>query len=47
MIWLKDLEDKIIKNATLSSPAKLAILRRLVDMEAQMIVSKTEEDFQH
>ena len=44
-IWLKDLEDKILRNTTLSSPAKLAILRRLVNMEAQTIVSKTEEDF--
>ena len=26
MIWLKNLEDKILKNTTLSSPAKLAIL---------------------
>ena len=26
MIWLKDLEDKILKNTTLSLPTKLAIL---------------------
>ena len=26
MIWLKDLKDKILKNTTLSLPAKLAIL---------------------
>ena len=45
MIWLKNLEDKILKNTTLSLPSKLAILWRLVDMEAQTIVSKTEEDF--
>ena len=26
MIWLKDLEDKILKNISLTTPAKLAIL---------------------
>ena len=46
MIWLKDLKDKIIKNTTLTAPAKLAILWRLVDMEAQSIVSKVEDDFE-
>ena len=45
MIWFEDFEDKIIKNVTLSSPAKLNTLRRLVNMKAQTIVSKTEEDF--
>jgi len=43
---LKDLKDKIIKNATLSAQAKLAILRRLVNMESQLIVSKVEDDFE-
>ena len=45
MIWLKDLKDKILKNTTLTAPAKLAILQRLVDMKAQLIVSKIEDDF--
>ena len=45
MIWLKDYEDKIIKNVTLSAPAKLAILRRFVNYEAQMILSTVEHDY--
>ena len=44
MIWLKDLEDKILKNFVLTAPAKLAILQRLVNMEAQSIASKVESD---
>ena len=47
MIWLKDYEDKIIKNVTLSAPAKLAILRRLVDFEAQTILSTVENDYKN
>ena len=34
MIWIKDLEDKVLKDEILKTPAKLAILRRLVDFEA-------------
>ena len=46
MIWLKDFEDKILKNVTLIAPAKLAILRRLVDFEAQTILSTVENDYE-
>ena len=45
MIWQKDFEDKILKNTTLTTPEKLAILQRLVDMEAQTIVSKVIDKF--
>ena len=34
MVWLKDFEDKVLKNEILKAPGKLAILRRLVDFEA-------------
>ena len=47
MIWLKDLGDKILKNAVLTEPEKLAILRRLVDMEAQTILSNVENDYKN
>ena len=47
MIWLKDLEDKVLKNEILKSPAKLAILRRLVDFEAQTILSSVENDYKN
>ena len=39
MIWCKDLEDKVLKNEVLKAPGKLAILRCLVDMKAQTILS--------
>ena len=45
MILLKDFEDKIFENTTFTAPEKLAILRCLVDMEAQTIVSKVEAEF--
>ena len=45
MIWLKDYEDKILANEVLRAPAKLAMLRRLVDEEAQTILSKVEKDY--
>ena len=47
MIWLKDLEDKVIKNIVLSVAGKLAILRRLVDFEAQTILSIVENDYKN
>ena len=33
MVWLKDPEDKVLKNVVLSAPGTLAILRSLVDFE--------------
>ena len=36
----------ILKNTALTAPAKLAILQRLVNMEARLIVSKVEDDFE-
>ena len=45
MIWLKNFEDKILNNEVLKAPAKLAIMRRLVDEEAQTILSKVENDY--
>jgi len=45
MFWLKDYEDKILANEVLRAPAKLAMLRRLVDGEAQTILSKVEKDY--
>ena len=47
MIRLKDFEHKILKNTTLNAPEKLAILQRLVDMDAQIIVSKVEDEFEN
>ena len=47
MIWLKDLEDKILNNDVLRAPAKLAIVRRLVDFEAQTILSTVENDYKN
>ena len=47
MIWLKDLEDKVLKNEILKAPAKLAILRRLVDFKAQTILSTVENDYKN
>ena len=43
MIWLKDFKDKILNSTALTVPAKIVILQRLVDMEAQTIVSKVED----
>ena len=45
MIWCKDLEDKVLKNEVLKAPGKLAILRRLVDFEAQTILSNVENNY--
>ena len=47
MIWCKDLEDKVLKNVVLSAPTKLAILRRLVDFEAQTILSSVENNYKN
>ena len=47
MIWIKDLEDKVLKNEILKAPAKLAILRRLVDFETQTILSTVEKDYKN
>ena len=45
MIWLKDYEDKIFNNVSLSAPAKLGFLRRLVAFKAQSILSQVELDY--
>ena len=45
MIWLKDYKDKIFNNISLSAPAKLGFLRRLVTFEAQIILSQVEYDY--
>ena len=47
MLWLKDYKDKILNNEVLKAPGKLAILRRLVDEEAQTILSTVENDYKH
>ena len=45
MMYLKNYEDKIYKNAVLTAPEKLAILKRIVDKEVQTIVSEVESDY--
>jgi len=45
MDWLTDYEDKIFANEVLRAPAKLSQLRRLVDGQAQTILSKVEKDY--
>ena len=45
MMYLKNYEDKIYKNAVLTAPEKFAILKRIVDKEAQTIVSEVESDY--
>ena len=45
MDWLSDYEDKIFTNEVLKAPAKLSMMRRLVDGEAQTILSKVEKDY--
>ena len=47
MIWLKDFEDKIFKNISLSAPAKLAFLRRLIAYEAQTILSQLNNTIEY
>ena len=47
MIWLKDLEDKVLKNEILKAPTKLAILQLLVAFEAQTILSTVENDYKN
>ena len=47
MIWLKDLEDKVLKNEVLKAPGRLVILRRLVNFEAQTILSNVENDYKN
>lgn len=42
MIYLKDFDDKIRKITALTAPEKLDILRPLVNMEEQKIVSRVE-----
>ena len=44
MMYLKNFEDKIYKNIKLTAPEKFAILKRIVDKEAQTIVSEVESD---
>ena len=46
MTWLKDLENKELKNEVLKA-GKLAILRRLVNFEAQTILSNVENDYRN
>ena len=45
MMYLKNFEDKIYKNIKLTAPEKFAILKRIVDKEAQTIVSEVESDY--
>ena len=45
MMYLKNYEDKIYKNAVLTRLEKLAILKRIVDKDAQTIVSEVESDY--
>ena len=45
MIYLKNFEDKILKNTVLTAPEKFAILKRIVDKEVQTIVSDVEDNF--
>ena len=45
MMYLKNFEDKIYKNALLTSPEKFTILKQIVDKEAQTIVSEVESDY--
>ena len=47
MVWLKDLEDKVLKNKILKAPGKLAIIRCLVEFEAQTILSTVENDYKN
>ena len=47
MIWIKDLEDKVLKNEVFKAPGKLAILRCLVDFEAQTILSTVENNYKN
>jgi len=47
IIWIKDLEDNVLKNELLKAPAKLAILWRLVDFEAQTILSTVENNYKN
>ena len=44
-MYLKNYEDKIYKNAVLTPLEKLAILKRIVDKEAQTIVSEVKSDY--
>ena len=46
MMYLKNFEDKIYKNAVLTAQEKFAILKRIVDKEAQTIVSEVENDYE-
>ena len=45
MIYLKNYKNEIIKNTVLTTPEKLAIRRKIVNMEAQVIVSGVEAKF--
>ena len=44
MLWIKNYNDKI--NVTLTPAARLTFLRRIVDKEAQTIVSNVEAAFE-
>ena len=39
IMYQKNYEDKMYKNTVLSAPEKLAVLKRIVDKEAQIIVT--------
>ena len=48
MLWIKNFHDKIDNNAsTLTPAARLTFLRRIVDKEAQTIVSNVETAFEN
>ena len=47
ILWCKDLEDKVLKNEVLTEPGKLAILQRLVDFEAQEILSTVKNNYKN
>ena len=47
MIWCKAIEDKVLKNEVLNALGKLVILQRLVDMEAQTILSYVENYYKN
>ena len=45
MIYLKNYNDKIYSNVPLTPLEKLAFLKRIIDKEAQTIVSNVEANF--
>ena len=45
MIYLKNYDDKIYNNVSLTPLKKLAFLKRIIDKEVQTIVSNVEANF--